>query len=76
MMPAPSIASRRHPHAGGLILVRALCRSLSQMPVPLFDTTTPIAPLRFHGSRDKLTYEHVGCNSRLDEARRTMPCTS
>ena len=23
--------------------------------------------LRFHGSRDKVTYEHVGCNSRLDE---------
>src|SRR5262249_8119609 len=23
--------------------------------------------LRFHGSRDKLTYEHVGYNSRLDE---------
>jgi dTDP-3-amino-3,4,6-trideoxy-alpha-D-glucose transaminase len=23
--------------------------------------------LRFHGSRDKITYEHVGCNSRLDE---------
>ncbi len=23
--------------------------------------------LRFHGSRDKLTYEQVGCNSRLDE---------
>src|SRR4029077_17248402 len=23
--------------------------------------------LRFHGSRDKVTYEHVGYNSRLDE---------
>ncbi|HYV16954.1 MAG TPA: DegT/DnrJ/EryC1/StrS family aminotransferase [Conexibacter sp.] len=23
--------------------------------------------LRFHGSWDKVTYEHVGCNSRLDE---------
>ena len=23
--------------------------------------------LRFHGSRDKVTYEHIGCNSRLDE---------
>lgn len=23
--------------------------------------------LRFHGSRDKVTYEQVGCNSRLDE---------
>lgn len=23
--------------------------------------------LRFHGSKDKVTYEHIGCNSRLDE---------
>jgi dTDP-3-amino-3,4,6-trideoxy-alpha-D-glucose transaminase len=26
-----------------------------------------VRTLRFHGSRDKVTYEHVGCNSRLDE---------
>jgi dTDP-3-amino-3,4,6-trideoxy-alpha-D-glucose transaminase len=35
--------------------------------------------LRFHGSRDKVTYEHVGCNSRLDELqaailRVQLPC--
>jgi dTDP-4-amino-4,6-dideoxygalactose transaminase len=26
-----------------------------------------VRTLRFHGSRDKVTYEEVGCNSRLDE---------
>jgi dTDP-4-amino-4,6-dideoxygalactose transaminase len=26
-----------------------------------------VRTLRFHGSRDKVTYEQVGCNSRLDE---------
>lgn len=26
-----------------------------------------VRTLRFHGSRDKVTYEQIGCNSRLDE---------
>ncbi len=26
-----------------------------------------VRTLRFHGSKDKLTYEQIGCNSRLDE---------
>jgi len=28
--------------------------------------------LRFHGSRDKITYEQVGCNSRLDELQAAL----
>jgi dTDP-3-amino-3,4,6-trideoxy-alpha-D-glucose transaminase len=31
------------------------------------DIAERVRMLRFHGSRDKVTYEHVGCNSRLDE---------
>jgi dTDP-4-amino-4,6-dideoxygalactose transaminase len=31
-----------------------------------------IRMLRFHGSRDKLTYHHVGWNSRLDEIQATV----
>ncbi len=31
------------------------------------DLADRIRMLRFHGSRDKVTYEHVGYNSRLDE---------
>jgi dTDP-3-amino-3,4,6-trideoxy-alpha-D-glucose transaminase len=28
--------------------------------------------LRFHGSRDKVTYEQIGCNSRLDELQAAL----
>jgi dTDP-4-amino-4,6-dideoxygalactose transaminase len=30
--------------------------------------------LRFHGSRDKVTYEHIGYNSRLDELQAAILC--
>jgi dTDP-4-amino-4,6-dideoxygalactose transaminase len=31
-----------------------------------------VRTLRFHGSRDKVTYEEVGCNSRLDELQAAL----
>jgi dTDP-3-amino-3,4,6-trideoxy-alpha-D-glucose transaminase len=36
------------------------------------DLADRIRMLRFHGSRDKVTYQHVGWNSRLDEIQATV----